>query len=390
MQIKIPASFWRGGTSRAVFFKEEDLASYDAPTRDLIILAALGSPDPYGRQVDGLGGGISSLSKVGIIGRGTEGNPAVRFTFGQVDVERPFVDYLGTCGNMSAAVGPFAIDEGLLPAIDPVTPVRVLSTNTGKHYIAYVPVRDGRAETEGDYTIDGVPGPGAPIALEFLDPGGSTGGRVLPTGHATDALVLEDGRRVTVSLVDAAAPMVFVLAEELGAAATELPQDLDTNRVLQDLLEDIRSQAAVTLGMADSVAQARDKVKAVPKIAIVAPPTSYHTTRGTPIGAEQVDLVSRMISMGKTHRTFAGTSSMCLSVAAAITGTVVNAGARRAFPDRVRIGHPAGIMEVGAKVQPQGDDWRVESVTTQRTARRIMDGFIYVPQSYIQGKPWFA
>jgi methylitaconate Delta-isomerase len=390
MQIKIPASFWRGGTSRAVFFKEEDLSAYDTPTRDLIILAALGSPDPYGRQIDGLGGGISSLSKVGIIGRGTESNPAVRFTFGQVDVERPFVDYLGTCGNMSSAVGPFAIDEGLLPAIDPVTPVRVLSTNTGKHYIAYVPVRDGHAETEGDYAIDGVPGPGARIALEFLDPGGSTGGRVLPTGHATDTLALEDGRRVTVSLVDAAAPMVFVLAEELGAAATELPQDLDADRALQDLLEEIRAQAAVHLGMAENVAQARDKVKAVPKIAIVAPPTPYYTTRGTPIGAEQVDLVSRMISMGKTHRTFAGTSSMCLSVAAAIPGTVVNAVARRAFPDRVRIGHPAGIMEVGAKVQPQGDDWRVESVTTQRTARRIMDGFIYVPQSYMQGKPWFA
>jgi 2-methylaconitate cis-trans-isomerase PrpF len=184
--------------------------------------------------------------------------------------------------------------------------------------------------------------------------------------------------------------MVFVLAEELGAAATELPQDLDTDRALQDLLEDIRAHAAVQLGMAENAAQARDKVKAVPKIAIVAPPTSYHTTRGTPIGAEQVDLVSRMISMGKTHRTFAGTSSMCLSVAAAIPGTVVNAVARRAFPDRVRIGHPAGIMEVGAKVQPQGGDWRVESVTTQRTARRIMDGFIYVPQSYMQGKPWFA
>jgi hypothetical protein len=390
MQIKIPASFWRGGTSRAVFFKEEDLASYDAPTRDLIILAALGSPDPYGRQVDGLGGGISSLSKVGIIGRGTESDPAVRFTFGQVDVERPFVDYLGTCGNMSAAVGPFAIDEKLISAIDPVTPVRVLLTNTGKHYIAYVPVRDGQAETEGDYSIDGVPGPGARIALEFLDPGGSAGGRLLPSGHATDTLVLDDGRRVTVSLVDAAIPMVFVLAAELDAAATQLPQDLDSHRPLQELLEAIRAQAAVHLGMAENAAQARDKVKAVPKIAMVAPPTPYQTTRDTPIGAEQVDLVSRMISMGKTHRTFAGTSSMCLAVAAAIPGTVVHHVACRAFPDRVRIGHPAGIMEVGAKVEPRDDDWRVESVTTQRTARRIMDGFIYVPQSYIQGKPWFA
>jgi hypothetical protein len=291
---------------------------------------------------------------------------------------------------MSAAVGPFAIDEGMIPAIEPVTPVRVLSTNTGKHYIAYVPVRDGRAETEGDYTIDGVPGPGARIALEFLDPGGSAGGRVLPTGHATDSIVLENGRRITVSIVDAAIPMVFVLAEALGAGATELPQDLDANQALQDLLEEIRAQAAVQLGMAESVAQAREKVKAVPKIAMVAAPAAYHTTRATPISADQVDLVSRMISMGKTHRTFAGTSSMCLAVAAAIPGTVVHAVTRQALPDRVRIGHPAGIMEVGAKVQPKGDDWRVESVTTQRTARRIMDGFIYVPQSYLQGKPWFA
>jgi 2-methylaconitate cis-trans-isomerase PrpF len=390
MQIKIPAAFWRGGTSRAVFFTEEDLSAYDAPTGDLIILAALGSPDPYGRQVDGLGGGISSLSKVGIIGPGNDRDPAVRFTFGQVDVERPFVDYLGTCGNMSAAVGPFAIDQGWIPAIEPVTPVRVLSTNTGKHYIAYVPVRDGRAETEGDYSIDGVPGPGARIALEFLDPGGSSGGRVLPTGHTTDGLTLENGRRVTVSLVDAAIPMVFVLAAELGASATELPQDLDAQPALQQLLEEIRASAAVYLGMAESVAQAKEKVKAVPKIALVAPPTAYRTTRDLPTGAEQVDLVSRMISMGKTHRTFAGTSSMCLAVAASIPGTLVHAVARQAVPERVRIGHPAGIMDVGAKLRQEGDDWRVESVTTQRTARRIMDGFIYVPQSYIQGKPWFA
>ena len=390
MQIKIPAAFWRGGTSRAVFFKADDLASYDVPTRDLIILAALGSPDPYGRQVDGLGGGISSLSKVGIIGRGTDAATDVTFNFGQVDVERPFVDYLGTCGNMSAAVGPFAIDEGWVPAVEPITPVRVLSTNTGKHYIAYVPVRDGRAETEGDYSIDGVPGPGARIALEFVNPGGSQGGRVLPTGHATNILTLDDGRRMTVSMVDAAIPMVFVPAEDLGVSATELPQDLDANAGLQHLLEEIRARAAVQLGMAASVEEAMSKVKAVPKIAMVAPPTAYRTTRDTPIGAEQVDLVARMISMGKTHRTFAGTSSMCLAVAAAIPGTVVHAVACQMLPERVRIGHPAGIMEIGAKVQPAGGDWQVSSVTTQRTARRIMDGWIYVPQSYLQGKPWFA
>jgi 2-methylaconitate cis-trans-isomerase PrpF len=213
---------------------------------------------------------------------------------------------------------------------------------------------------------------------------------VLPTGHAAETLKLDDGRRVTVSLVDAAIPMVFVLAAELGVSATELPHDLDANQALQQLLEEIRASAAVQLGLADNVGLAKEKAKAVPKIAMVASPTAYRTTRDMPIGAEQVDLVSRMISMGKTHRTFAGTSSMCLAVAASIPGTVVHAVARQAVPERVRIGHPAGIMDVGAKLRPAGDDWRVESVTTQRTARRIMDGFIYVPQSYLQGKPWFA
>jgi 2-methylaconitate cis-trans-isomerase PrpF len=380
----------RGGTSRAVFFKEGDLAPYDRRIREFIVLAALGSPDPYGRQIDGLGGGISSLSKVAIIERGDASDTDVLFTFAQVDVERPIVDFMGTCGNISAAVGAFAIDEGMVPAVEPVTAVRVLATNTGKRYIAYIPVRHGQAETEGDYTIDGVPGPGARIALEFLDPGGSLGGYVLPTGHAAETLILESGTHVTVSVVDAAAPMVFVRADDLGANATDCPQALDAARSLQELLEEIRSQAAVLLGLAENVKYAREQVKAIPKIAMVAPPSQYRTTKATLIGADQVDLVARMVSMGKTHRTFAGTSSMCLAVAAAVPGTVVNAVARQAMPERVRIGHPAGIVEVGAKVQPHGDDWRVESVTTQRTARRIMDGVIYVPQSYLQGKPWFT
>src|SRR5919108_5454935 len=343
MQIKVPAAFMRGGTSRAVFFKEGALAPYDRRIQELIILAALGSPDPYGRQIDGLGGGISSLSKVAIIGPGDDPDTDVRFTFAQVDVERPMVDFLGTCGNISAAVGPFAIDEEMVPAVEPVTAVRNLATNTGKRYIAYVPVRDGQAEAEGDYTIDGVPGPGARIALEFLDPGGSLGGGVLPSGHAAETLTLESGKHITVSMVDAAAPMVFVRADEVGARATESPQALDAERSLQELLEEIRSQAAVQLGLADSVTHARERVKAIPKIAMVAPPSQYRTTKDTLIGADQADLVARMISMGKTHRTFAGTSSMCLAVAAALPGTVVNAVAPRAMPDRVRIGHPAGI-----------------------------------------------
>lgn len=213
---------------------------------------------------------------------------------------------------------------------------------------------------------------------------------VLPTGHASETFELESGRRITVSVVDATAPMVFVRADDLGASATEQPQALDADRPLQDLLEEIRAHATVRVGLADNVPYAREKVRAIPKIAMVASPTTYRTSKETRIGPEQVDLVARMISMGKTHRTFAGTSSMCTAVAAVIPGTVVYELARQAEPGMVRVGHPAGVMDVGAKVQQRGDDWYVESVTTQRTARRIMDGVIYVPQHYIQGKPWFA
>ena len=226
-QLTVPAAFYRGGTSRAVLFREADLAAYDDDAQRAIILAALGSPDPYGREIDGLGGGISSLSKVCIVGlAGPDSGADVTFRFGQVDVEQPVVEFLGTCGNMSAAIGPFAVDEGLVEAVEPITPVRVLSVNTGQLYLCHVPVRDGRAEVEGDYTIDGVPAPGARIALEFLEPGGSLGKGLLPTGKVRETITLADGRSFEVSLVDAANPLVFVRAADLGSDATETPQDV--------------------------------------------------------------------------------------------------------------------------------------------------------------------
>jgi methylitaconate Delta-isomerase len=390
MQHKIPAVFMRGGTSRAVFFREEVMAPYDQVTRDNIILTALGSPDPDGRQIDGLGGGISSLSKAAIIGRSA--NPAydVTFNFAQVDVKKPFVDWSGTCGNMSAAVGPFAIDEGLLPAVEPVTCIRVLATNTGKSYIAHVPVREGQAEVEGDYLIDGVPGPGARIALEYLKPDGSLGGALLPTGMPRQQIKLMDGREVTISIVDAALPMVYVRAAEVGAEATRLAPELDCDRALQAVLEEIRCHAAVLLGLAQNIKMAHESVKAIPKIAIVAPPAPYQSSSGRSITVEHIDLVARAISMENTHRTFPATSSMCTAVAAAVAGTVVHEVSHAATTERLRLGHPAGIMEVGAKVYQRGSDWEVESVTTQRTARRIMEGVILVPQRAMQGKPWFG
>ena len=399
MQHKIPAVFMRGGTSRAVFFTQAAMQPYDAATRDAIILTALGSPDPYGRQIDGLGGGISSLSKAAIIGPCDSPEADVTFNFAQVDVHKPFVDWSGTCGNMSAAVGPFAIDEGLVKPVEPVTRVWVLATNTGKRYIAHVPVHNGYAAVEGDTAIDGVPGTGAGIALEYLEPGGTLGGDLLPTGQPRQKITLANGRPVSVSLVDAALPMVYVRAEELGADATLLAPQLDTDTGLQALLEDIRCRAAVLLGLADDVQQASETVKAVPKIALVAPPADYVSSAGKAIAAERIDLVARAISMRSTHRTFPGTASMCTAVAAAVEGTVVHEVARQERPSpptlsckgrgNLRLGHPAGIMEIAAQVHQKDGVWQVESVTTQRTARRIMEGAILVPPSAMAGKPWF-
>lgn len=366
------------------------MAPYDQKICDYIILTALGSPDPDGRQIDGLGGGISSLSKAAIIGRSPTPDYDVTFNFAQVDVKKAFVDWSGTCGNMSAAVGPFAIDEGVVPAIEPVTRIRVLATNTGKGFIAHVPVRDGQAEVEGDYHIDGVPGPGARITLEYLQPEGSLGGTLLPTGEPRQQIALAGGRQVTISVVDAAIPTVYVRAEELGAEATRSAPDLDNDRALQALLEEIRCRGALLLGLATSIEEAQEKVKAIPKIALVAAPVRYQSSSGRTIAAEEIDLVARAISMGNTHRTFPGTVSMCTAVAAAIEGTVVHEVSHATMPEQLRLGHPAGIMEVGAKVRRRGPAWEVESVTTQRTARRIMEGFVLVPQHVLDGKPWFA
>lgn len=391
-QVTVPAAFYRGGTSRAVVFREADLAAYGDEAQRAIILAALGSPDPYGREIDGLGGGISSLSKVCIVGlAGPDTGADVTFRFGQVDVEQPVVEFMGTCGNMSAAIGPFAIDEGMVAAVEPVTTIRVLSVNTGQVYVTHVPVTDGRAEVEGEYTIDGVPAPGARIALEFLEPGGSLGKGLLPTGQIREEIALADGRRFDVSIVDAANPMVFVRAGDLGSAATERPEAVDANLPLHAALEEIRDHAAVRLGLAPDAATAHEKAKALPKVVMVAPSAGYTTTGGVALPSERIDLTARMLSMGKCHRTMAGTAAICTAVAAAIEGTVVHEVTRdgAGAAGEVRIGHGAGVLDIGVTAEQRSDGWHVVSVSTFRTARRIMDGRIYVPTRYLDGTAWY-
>ena len=389
MQTKIPAVFMRGGTSRAVCFREEVLAAYSPPVRERIILAALGSPDVHGRQIDGLGGGISSLSKVVIVGRSPAADSDISFTFGQVDVYTPHIDWSGTCGNMAAAVGPFAIDEGLVSAVEPVTTVRVFSTNTSKRYIAHVPVCAGQAAVEGEYMIDGVPAPGACITLEYPDPGGSLGGALLPTGEPRQSCELADSRVVTISVVDAAIPTVFVRADEVGADATQLAPALDADRDVQKVLEDIRCRAALLFGLTSSLDEAHERFQHTPKVVLVAPPVMYTASSGKKVEAASIDLLVRAISMRNTHRTVPGTVAMCTALAAQIEGTVVHEVVRQAAKHDIRIGHPAGIMQVGATVSRRGGEWYAERVTTRRTARRIMEGAVLVPQKYLDGVVWF-
>ncbi|MGH7266988.1 MAG: 2-methylaconitate cis-trans isomerase PrpF family protein, partial [Candidatus Rokuibacteriota bacterium] len=334
-QRRLRAVYMRGGTSRAVFFHEADLPPA-GEARDRLIRAVLGSPDPYGRQLDGLGGGISSLSKACIIGPSTHPDADVDYTFAQVHVRDAIVDYAGNCGNCSAAVGPFAIDEGLVPAGEGETLVRVHNTNTKKLVVAHVPVDGGEAAVAGDFELPGVAGRGARIALDFLDPGGAGTGRLLPTGRPSDAIA-----GVTASCVDATNPVVFVRAADLGLVGTEPPPALDADRALGERLEAIRVTAARLMGLAPGAA--------IPKIALVAPPAAFTALDGAAHPAESVDVVARVISMGNCHRAFALTAAMCLAVGAEIGGTVVRESARTRPPGAdLRLGHPSGALSIAA------------------------------------------
>jgi 2-methylaconitate cis-trans-isomerase PrpF len=383
VQRAVRAIFMRGGTSRALVFHRRDLPAERAD-RDAIFLAALGSPDPGGRQLDGLGGGISSLSKVAVVGPPSRPDADVDYTFGQVEVTRPFVDYVGNCGNISSAIGPFAIDEGLVAGREPETVVRIHNTNTGKIIHARVPVVQGQAAIRGDFLLPGVPGTGARITLDFLDPGGAVTGRLLPTGRPQDLLDVPGLGPLLASMIDATNPMVFVRAKDLGLEGTEAPETLDAVRGLAVRLETIRGLAAQHMGLVTEAAEAATRSPALPKIALVGPPAAYRALDGSAVAPTDVDLVARIVSMGKVHRAFALTGAMCLAVAARIDGTVVQealtgAGARAQEGD-VRLGHPSGILSVAAGVTGGSGAIPVaRTVTVYRTARRLMEGTVLVP-----------
>ena len=372
-----PAVFMRGGTSRAIMFHARDLPERAA--WDPVFLAAMGSPDPNGRQLNGMGGGISSLSKVCVLAPSEREDADIDYTFAQVQIREAMVDYRGMCGNMSSAVGPFAVDEGLLHPNGDRAMVRIFNTNTRKIVHATFPLEDGRAAADGTMAIPGVAGTGAPVRLDFLSPGGATTGELLPTGNVVDELTVPEVGTIPVSMIDASNACVFVRASDLGLTGRELPEALDRNAALLDKLQRIRRAASVAMGIARDEAEART-INGVPIIGFVAPPMDAPTLSGEPIAAAQVDLTARFLSNGQPHRALPLTASLCTGVAARIAGTLVNQVLGPEAGASVRIGMPSGILTVDADVrQDRMGVWTAHSGAFYRTARRLFDGRVHVP-----------
>lgn len=373
--VKIPAVYLRGGTSKGVYLMAKDLPS-DSVQRDKAILDIYGSPDP--RQINGMGGADPLTSKVALLAVSERPGVDIDYTFGYVGIKEAVVDYEGNCGNISSGVGVYAIRQGLVEAVEPVTKVVIFNTNTGKIIEAMIPVKDGEVVFEGDYAIAGVPGHGAKIVMNFPNSAGSRTGRLLPTGNVRDSIELSDGRSIQVSLVDAANPAVFVKAADIGLSGTELPADCELDPGILSVMEDIRTTAGVMMGLAPS----KDKVgPAVPKVAFVAAAQDYPSSDGSIIWAGDVDLLARTKAMAEMHKTYAVTGGICIATAAMIEGTVVNdvCSARAIASGDVRIGHPSGVLDVFVNVRKTSDaSWELTQAGVCRTAKPIMDGEVYV------------
>jgi 2-methylaconitate isomerase len=384
-QIRIPAVFMRGGTSNAVVFHERDLPA-DRAAWDEIFLAAIGSPDPYGRQLDGMGGGISSLSKVCIVGPSSRPDADIDYTFVQVQVKEAKLDYNANCGNMSSAMGPFAVDEGLVKMSGREALVRIHNTNTRKIIHARFALDDGEAAVDGDLAIPGVSGTGSPVRLEFRDPGGASTGRLLPTGNVTDTLDVPGVGRLTVSMVDAANACVFVRASDLKLSGTEMPEALDHARDVLEKLGAIRLEASVAMGIAPD-REAAARARTVPFVGFVSGPQDATLLSGETVGAGAMDLTGRMLSNGQPHRALPLTASLCMAVAARIEGSVVHEATRvTGDPDApIRIAMPSGILTVAATVRRRDGEWHAEQGAFYRTQRRLFEGYVLLRASRVPG-----
>ena len=375
---KIPAIFMRGGTSKALMFHRADLPERAA--WDELFLALMGTPDPYMRQLNGMGGGVSSLSKVAILEKSTRPEADIDYTFGQVMINEKKVDYSGNCGNISSAVGPFAISEGLVHATEGENTVRIFNTNTKKMIHSTFEVRNGKPVVQGNLEIPGVAGTCAPIRLDFLNPGGATTGQLLPTGNISDLIEIDHIGSVRVTMIDAANACVFVQAKEIGLQGDEFPNELNQRPDILNILEEIRLKASVKMGISKNLAEAA-QIKTIPFVGFVSPAKNGTTISNLPIDASKIDLTARAISNGQPHLALPLTVSLCLGVAANMQGSIV-ADVLQNHPTNsdgqtIRIGMPSGILTVGAQVNQSDSGWEAQRGSFYRTARRLFEGFVY-------------
>jgi len=387
-QIKIPATYMRGGTSKGVFFSLQDLpeaARVPGPARDALLLRVIGSPDPYEKQIDGMGGATSSTSKTVILSKSTRADHDVDYLFGQVSIDKPFVDWSGNCGNLSAAVGSFAISSGLVASDripqDGVAVVRIWQANIGKTIIAHVPITDGAVQETGDFELDGVTFPAAEVQLEFMDPAAEEeggGGSMFPTGNLVDDLEVPGVGTLKATLINAGIPTIFINARDVGYTGTELQGAINGDPKALAMFETIRAHGALRMGLIKHLDEAAQR-QHTPKVAFVAPPADYVSSSGKAVAAGDVDLLVRALSMGKLHHAMMGTAAVAIGTAAAISGTLVNLAAGGIERNAVRFGHPSGTLRVGAEASQVNGEWTVKKAIMSRSARVLMEGFVRVP-----------
>ena len=388
-QVRIAATYLRGGTSKGVFFKLSDLperCQVPGAARDALLQRVIGSPDPYGKQIDGMGAATSSTSKTVIVGPSTRAGHDVDYLFGQVSIDKPFVDWSGNCGNLSAAVGPFAITAGLIdPAKVPangVCTVRIWQANIGKTIVAHVPITNGQVQETGDFELDGVTFPAAEVQLEFLDPADEgedgAGGAMFPTGQLVDDLEVPGVGTFKATLINAGIPTIFLNAADIGYTGTELQDAINGDPAALARFETIRAWGAVKMGLIADVAQAATR-QHTPKVAFVAPPADYTASSGKTVKAGDIDLLVRALSMGKLHHAMMGTAAVAIGTAAAVPGTLVNLAAGGGERSAVRFGHPSGTLRVGAEARLENGQWVVTKALMSRSARVLMSGWVHVP-----------
>ena len=383
-QIRIPATYMRGGTSKGVFFKLDDLpeqARVPGPARDALLLRVIGSPDPYGKHTDGMGGATSSTSKTVILSKSSQPEHDVDYLFGQVAIDKAFIDWSGNCGNLTAAVGSFAISNGLVDASripqNGICTVRIWQANIGKTIIAHVPITNGEVQETGDFELDGVTFPAAEVVIDFMDPADATGA-MFPTGNLVDTLDVPGVGSFPATFINAGIPTIFLNAADLGFDGTELQDAMNGSAEILQRFETIRAYGALQMGLISDISEAASR-QHTPKIAFVAPPKSYSASSGKAVDAADIDLLVRALSMGKLHHAMMGTAAVAIGTAAAIPGTLVNLAAGGGKLDAVRFGHPSGTLRVGAAAEQQNGDWVVTKASMSRSARVLMEGWVRVP-----------